>query len=220
VTPWYLGSGGHANSLTGDGTLGPAPRPSPPDRFVYDPAAPVPTWGGGNIGVTELAGARDQRRIEGRDDVLVYTSDVLREDVEVTGTVVVDLWAASSAPDTDFVARLVDVAPDGTTYNVAEGILRARYRHDPDAPGAGVPLEPGEPCLFRIALTPTSNVFKAGHRVRLDVTSSCFPRWARNLNVWEQRGATLARARVARQRLLHDETYPSRVILPIVPPRS
>lgn len=219
MTPWYLGSNGDANSLNGNGVLDPEPRPSPADRFVYDPANPVPTWGGGNLGALELAGARDQRRVESRNDVLVYTSDILQADVEVTGTAVVELWAASSAPDTDFVARLVDVEPDGTAYNVAEGILRARYRHNPEALGAGVPLEPREPYLFRIELTPTSNLFKTGHRIRLDITSSSFPRWARNLNVWEQRGATLAEAQVAHQLVLHDDTHPSRVILPVIPHR-
>lgn len=218
-TPWHLSSGGHANSLEGDGVLSADARPSAADRFDYDPANPVPTWGGGIIGIAELAGPRDQRVIERRDDVLVYTSDVLARDMEVTGSVVVELWAASSAVDTDFVARLVDVQPDGTAYNVADGILRGRYRADANVRGDGVPLVPFEPALFRIELTPTSNLFKAGHRIRLDVTSSCFPRWARNLNVWDERGATLADATVAHQQILHDAQFASRVLLPVVPPR-
>lgn len=216
-TAWYLASNGHANGLSGDGSLSPTMRSSPPDHFVYDPAAPVPTWGGNNLGATELAGPRDQRVIEQRADVLVYTSEVLPVDLEVTGSAVVELWFASSAPDTDVVARLVDVLPDGTAYNVAEGILRARYRHTPKMMGAGVPLSPNELARLLIELTPTSNVFKAGHRIRLDLTSSGFPRWARNLNIWEQHGATLAQAQTAHQTVLHDEAHPSRVILPIIP---
>lgn len=218
--PWYLGSSGRANGRDGNGTLAPEPRPSGPDRFTYDPAHPVPTWGGSNVGGSELAGPRDQRRIEDRLDVLVYTSPPLREPLEVTGTAVVELWAASSARDTDFVARLVDVAPDGTALNVAEGILRGRYRNNPERLDQETPLEPGEPTLFRIELTPTSNLFREGHRMRVDVTSSCFPRWERNLNVWEARDATLAEAKVAEQQIFHDEAHPSRIILPVVPSRE
>ncbi|WP_394842808.1 CocE/NonD family hydrolase [Pendulispora brunnea] len=180
-TSWYLGAG----------SLGPEPRWSAPARIAYDPASPVPTWGGSNIGFTELAGPRDQRRIEVRDDVLVYTSAVLDESLEVTGTVVVELWATSSAPEADFVIKLVDVEPDGTTYNVAEGILR-------------LALEPGQPRLFRIELTPTSHAFQPGHRVQLDVTSSSSPRWALNPHA-------------AEHHVLHEQAHPSRVILPIVP---
>lgn len=219
-TPWYLASSGRANGRHGDGTLGPEQRASAPDRFDYDPARPVPTWGGSNVGGTELAGPRDQRVVEERADVLVYTSPPLREPLEVTGTAVVELWATSSARDTDFVARLVDVAPDGTALNVAEGILRGRYRNNPERLDQETPLEPGEPTLFRIELTPTSNLFREGHRLRVDVTSSCFPRWERNLNVWDAREATLADASVAQQQVFHDEMRPSRIILPIVPPRE
>jgi putative CocE/NonD family hydrolase len=217
LTPWYLSSGGRANTSFGDGWLGPTPRLGSPDRFVYDPATPVPTWGGCNLGVTELAGPRDQRPIEQRQDVLVYTSDPLTHDLEVTGTAWVELWITSNVLDTDFVVRLVDVTLDGTAWNVAEGILRGRYRRHGRVTGDPQPLEPGVPTMFRIELTPTSNCFKAGHRLRLDVTSSCFPRWDRNLNVWSRRGATLAEAKVAEQSVLHDDAHPSRVILPIIP---
>ncbi|AKU99592.1 hydrolase, CocE/NonD family [Labilithrix luteola] len=218
--PWYFGSEGRANGRHGDGSLGPEQHPSPSDRFVYDPASPVPTWGGSNVGASELPGPRDQRLVEDRTDVLVYTSAPLAEPLEVTGTAVVELWASSSALDTDFVARLVDVAPDGTALAVAEGILRGRYRDNPEQLDVEVPLEPGVPTLFRIELTPTSNLFRAGHRLRVDVTSSCFPRWERNLNVWDARNATLADAQIASQQIFHDEAHPSRIILPVVPPRS
>jgi putative CocE/NonD family hydrolase len=217
VTPWYLSSNGHANGLTGDGVIGPEPKASPPDSFSYDPARPVPEHGGNATGIISLAGPRDQRVIEAREDVLVYTSQPLEEDLEVTGSAIVELWAVSSAVDTDFVVRLVDVQADGIAYNIAEGVLRGRHRADPDAPGAGPPLTPGEPCLFRIELTPTSNLFKRGNRLRLDVTSSCFPRWARNLNIWDQSQAALADAEIAHQQILHDALHPSRVLLPVVP---
>lgn len=220
VTPWYLGSGGLANSVSGDGVIGPQPKPSPADRYTYDPARPVPTCGGANLGLTELAGPRDQHSIEQRDDVLIYTSDVFTEALEVTGNVVVELWVQTDVEDTDFVARLVDVQPDGKAWNLADGILRGRYRDDPAGRRSGGPLEPGEPTLFRIEMTPTSNLFKAGHRLRLHVTSSSFPRWARNLNIWDQSSATLTDARVAHQTILHDEAHPSRVLLPIVPART
>jgi putative CocE/NonD family hydrolase len=216
VIPWRLSSTGHAASRPDDGVIGPNAGPSLPDRFVYDPADPVPTWGGANLGTNELAGPRDQARIEARADVAVYTSPVLAEPLEVTGSVVVELWIASDVEDTDFVVRLVDVQPDGIAYNVADGILRARYRDDPERTGPGERLVPGEPTLMRIELTPTSNLFKIGHRLRLDVTSSCFPRWARNLNIWDQASATLAEARIAHQAILHDEAHPSRVLLPVI----
>jgi uncharacterized protein len=216
VVSWVLSSTGHAASRPDDGMIGPDAGPSVPDRFVYDPAHPIPTCGGASLGSSDLAGPRDQTRIEARADVAVYTSQVLAEPLEVTGSAVVELWIASEVEDTDFVARLVDVQPDGIAYNVADGILRARYRDDPEQMGPGKRLVPGEPTLMRIELTPTSNLFKTGHRLRLDVTSSCFPRWARNLNIWDQASATLAEARIARQTIFHDEAHPSRVLLPVI----
>jgi uncharacterized protein len=219
VIPWGLSSTGSAASRPDDGVIGPNVGPSLPDRFVYDPADPVPTCGGAELGATDLAGPRDQARIEARPDVAVYTSQVLGEPLEVTGSAVVELWITSDVEDTDFVARLVDVQPDGIAYNVADGILRARYRDDPEQTGPGKRLVPGEPTLMRIELTPTSNLFKAGHRLRLDITSSCFPRWARNLNILDQASATLDEARIAHQTILHDEIHSSRVLLPVIPPR-
>lgn len=220
VTPWYLSSGGSANSSRGDGALSPlGGAGGAPDSFVYDPANPVPTRGGAVFAVSSVQGGSDQTLIENRDDVLVYKSDILEEDIEVTGTPFVELWVTTDVVDTDFVARLVDIHPDGTARLITDGILRARYRDNPDGFVAAAPLEPGRPYLMRIELLPTSNLFKAGHRIQLDVTSSCFPRWARNLNIWDEWGGTLADAKVAHQQVLHDEAHPSRILLPIVPAR-
>jgi putative CocE/NonD family hydrolase len=219
VKPLYLSSSSHADEDGADGRLLSAPGNSPPDSYRYDPADPVPTWGGNALGMTTMAGPRDQRVLEQRSDVLVYTTEVLAEDLEVTGTPFAELWVSIDCVDTDFVVRLVDVFPDGTAYNVTEGILRARYRSDPDSFGPGEPMEPGRDYLVRVELSPTSNVFKAGHRIRLQVTSSNFPRWARNLNVWDQFGATLAEAKTVQVSVLHDESRPSRILLPTIPAR-
>jgi putative CocE/NonD family hydrolase len=153
-----------------------------------------------------------------RPDVLIYTSDVLGEDLEVTGPIVVHLWARSSAPDTDFVARLVDVFPDGSSINLTDGILRARFRNV-EAGEAPSLLEPGEVYHYRIDLWATSNVFLAGHRIRLHITSSSFPRWDRNPNTGHGIGAD-AELAVAWQTILHDVEHPSHVVLPVVPPVS
>ncbi|PJG46460.1 hypothetical protein CAF53_20020 [Sphingobium sp. LB126] len=218
VSPWYLSSGGRANSSGGDGTLSTRPGAGgAPDSFIYDPADPVPTRGGAVFGVTCVPGGSDQNAIGKRDDILVYRSDILLEDIEVTGTPWVELWIMTDVVDTDFVARLIDVHPDGTARLITDGILRARYRDDPEGLASAAPLEPGRPYLLRIELLPTSNLFKAGHRLRLDVTSSCFPRWARNLNIWDEWGGTLADAKVAHQHVLHDDAHPSRILLPIIP---
>ncbi len=208
-TPYYL----HA-----DAALRPdvPPASSAPDRFVYDPSDPVPTHGGALLMSPEFAtGPRDQRAIEARADVLTYTSDVLERDLEVTGPITVSLWACSSAPDTDFVARLVDVYPDGRAYNLTDGILRARYRRGYSSEAL---LQPGVPERFDIDLWATSNVFRAGHRVRLQVTSSNFPRWDRNPNTGHPFGSDgpddLC---TAEQTILHDAEHPSHVLLPVVP---
>lgn len=216
-TPWYLSSGGNANSRAGDGLLSSSIKASPSDGFRYDPSDPVPTLGGNSLNPAYIAGPRDQAQVETRSDVLVYTSEPLAEDLEVTGSPVVELWASSDAEDTDFVARLVDVAPDGTAYNLCDGVIRARHRDDPLGAGPGSPIEPGVAYLYRIELWPTSNVFKAGHRVRVDITSSSFPRWSRNLNIWDDRSATLADAKIASQRVFHEEGKMSRIILPVIP---
>lgn len=220
VTPWYLSSGGRANSEPGDGVLSPSGGFGPPDSFSYDPADPAPTRGGAVLGVSCVPGGSDCRALEERDDILVYRSDILDQDIEVTGTPIVELWITTDAVDTDFVARLVDVHPDGMARLITDGIIRTRYRHNPDSFQADAPLEPGLPYLVRIELLPTSNLFKAGHRLQIDVTSSCFPRWARNLNIWDEWGGDLTDARIARQQILHDDEHPSRVLLPVIPLRG
>lgn len=216
-TPYYLHSAGNANSLNGDGMLSPEPPAAEPfDQYNYDPANPVITNGGALLMTPEYRpGVFDQRPTEGRADVLVYTTAVLEQDVEVTGPIIVHLWAASSAPDTDFVARLVDVHPNGYAQNLTDGIIRARYRNfvKGEAPSL---LESGEAYEYEIDLWATSNVFKAGHRIRLDITSSNFPRWDRNPNTGHDFGADGELA-VAHQMILHDREHPSYVSLPLVP---
>jgi putative CocE/NonD family hydrolase len=193
-----------------------APDSEEPDRFAYDPANPVPTHGGALLMTPEFPGGpREQRLVEARPDVLVYTTDVLDHDVEVTGPISVELWACSSAPDTDFVARLVDVYPDGRAYNLTDGILRARYRFGAESEQM---LTPNQPERLLIDLWATSNVFKAGHRIRLQVTSSNFPRWDRNPNTGHAFGTDgVEDLVVAQQTILHDADHPSHVVLPLVP---
>jgi len=220
--PYFLHSGGHANSVFGDGTLSPeSPGAEPPDRYDYDPQNPVPTLGGNNSTWTWMKFAQepiypgpvDQRPLERRDDVLVYTSPVLDADLEVTGPLEAVIYAESSARDTDFTAKLVDVYPDGRAIHLAEGILRARHRASMEAMEL---LVPGEVAEFRIELAPTSNLFLKGHRVRVEISSSNFPRFDRNLNTGEDIFRS-TRMQTARQTILHSAEYPSHVILPIVP---
>ncbi len=212
----YLHSNGKANSLRGDGQLrwnSPLPG-SKADRYLYDPDNPVPSLGGNNCcGTPTPAGPVDQRPIERRRDVLVYTSDFLAEEIEVTGPLKLVLFASSDSPDTDFVAKLVDVYPDGRAINIAEGILRARYRQGPDRPQ---PLEKGKVYELAIDLVGASNAFLPGHRIRLDVTSSHFPQFDRNPNTGEPFGASRS-VKPARQTLYHSEVHPSHLLLPIIP---
>jgi len=215
-TPYYLHSGGAANSLHGDGVLTPAgPSAEPVDTFVYDPRNPVPTRGGGLCcwRAALPPGAFDQREVESRPDVLVYTTSPLEQDVEVTGPVEVHLWASTSAPDTDFTAKLVDVGPCGYARNVQDGIIRARYRR---SAAQAEPILPGEVYEYTIDLGATSNVFKAGHRIRLEISSSNFPRFDRNPNTGHTIGDD-AELRPALQTILHDMAHPSHIVLPIIP---
>ncbi|HZT33676.1 MAG TPA: CocE/NonD family hydrolase [Bryobacteraceae bacterium] len=212
----YLHSGGNANSERGDGQLSwnePAAG-AHPDHYRYDPDLPVPSVGGSNCcGTPTPAGPVDQRVVERRHDVLVYTSDYLAEELEVTGPLKLVLYASSDAPDTDFIAKLVDVYPDGRAINLAEGIVRARYRESLSRPR---PLEPGKVYAFEIDMLATSNVFLKGHRIRVDVTSSHFPQFDRNPNTGEPFGAS-ARVRVAAQTVEHSRVYPSHILLPVIP---
>jgi putative CocE/NonD family hydrolase len=216
-TRYYLHSQGHANSRNGDGLLSlEPPEDESADRYTYDPKQPVITCGGALLMAPEYpAGPFDQRSNESRNDVLVYTSTPLSQDLEVTGPIKVHLWAASSAPDTDFVARLVDVHPDGYAQNLTDGIVRARYRHAPRGGEASL-IEPGRPYEYEIDLWSTSNVFKAGHRIRLEITSSNFPRWDRNPNTGQPLGASSEMV-PAQQTILHNREHPSYVVLPVVP---
>ena len=214
-TRYYLHSGGRANSLLGDGTLSPAaPGNEPPDRYSYDPDDPVPTLGG-PVMRPDLAGPRDRRTVERRDDVLVYTSEVLSQDIEVTGPVAVTLYAVSTAPDTDFTATLVDVHPNEKAIIICEGIRRARFR---ESLGSPTLIEPGRVYEYTIDLWDTSNVFKAGHRIRVEVSSSNFPRFDRNLNTGHTLGLD-SEMRVAEQTIHHDSVNRSHITLPIIPHR-
>lgn len=219
---FFLHSGGRANTLQGDGVLSTKPpAEESADRFTYNPANPAPTLGGNhsvgpyNPGLYEicLPGPYDQRPVERRDDMLVYTSASLRADLEVTGPVVVTLYAATSARDTDFVARLTDVYPDGRSINLTEGILRARFRGGRFRNPRLVPPETIQ--KYSIELQPTSNVFLKGHSIRLDITSSSFPLWARNLNTGENPG-TATRMVVADQVVHHNLLFASHVVLPVI----
>ena len=217
-TRYYLHSAGQANSANGDGVLSTTePTSETPDAYDYDPAQPVLTRGGSLLMTPEYpAGVFDQRSTEARSDVLVYTTPALEQDTEVTGPLSVHLWATSSATDTDFVARLVDVHPDGYAQNLNDGIIRARYRDFAQGTAPSL-IEPGKAYEYVIDLWATSNVFKQGHRIRLDVTSSNFPRWDRNLNTGHAFGED-SELVIAHQTILHDADHPSLVLLPIVPP--
>jgi uncharacterized protein len=212
---YYLHSNGAANSLYGNGTLSTqSPGEEPVDTFVYDPLNPVPTRGGGLCcwNPALAPGAYDQHSLEKRQDVLVYTTPPLEYDLEVTGSLVVKLWAASSAIDTDFTAKLVDVSPCGYARNIQDGIQRARYRN----PEKEELLKPGEVVLFTINLSATSNVFKSGHRVRLEISSSNFPRFDRNANIG-QAAKSISDLKPALQTIFHNSNYPSHIKLPVIP---
>jgi hypothetical protein len=210
TTAYYLHSNGRANTLEGDGVLATEPpRDEPPDRFIYDPWDPVPT--GQSPGYSRLPA--DQREIEERPDVLVYSTPPLQQAVEVTGPLSVTLWIASSARDTDFTAKLVDVQPDGTARLLTDGIQRARYRRSRTTPEL---LVPGRPTELTIDIGVTGNLFKAGHRIRLEISSSNFPRFDRNPNTGDPFGEG-AELRTAEQTIFHDAARPSRVMLPVIP---
>ena len=216
ATRFYLASGGHANTLNGDGLLASrAQKHSPPDRFVYDPRNPVPTTGGSVCCDPKIFpwGPMDQRGIEKRADVLVYTTPPLREDLEVTGQVAVVLHASSSAMDTDFTVKVIDVFPGGQAHNLTDGILRARYRDSLEKPS---PLEPGKIYKLKIDAGVTSNVFRKGHSLRLEISSSNFPRFDRNPNTGRA-AADEIELRKASQMVFHDRDRASYLVAPVVP---
>jgi uncharacterized protein len=217
-TNYYIASGSRANSAIGDGTLSfEPPADSFTDTFAYDPRNPVPSMGGNVCCSVVPSGPWDQRSVERRDDVLIYTTQPLTEPVEVTGPISMTLYAATSAKDTDWTAKLVDVYPNGYAQNVQSGIVRARYRD-----GAGKtakPVEPGKVYEYQIDLWDTSQVFLPGHRIRLEVSSSDFPRFDRNLNTGENPN-TGVHAEIAHQTIYHSRQYPSHLVLPIIPSRT
>jgi len=212
-TPYYFHSQGQANTRTGNGILSvTAPGSESPDTFTYDANNPVPTHGGNNL-VGIPYGPFDQSTIEERPDVLVYTSAPLTKDTEVTGPVKVILYAASSAKDTDFTAKLVDVAPDGKALNLCDGIIRARYRN------SDTNLEliaPGKSYQYEIDLWVTANLFKEGHRIRVEISSSNFPRFDRNPNSGKTFGTDTELLK-ADQTIYHDQMRASHILLPIIP---
>jgi putative CocE/NonD family hydrolase len=212
-TPLYLESGGRANSAEGDGRLITSrPASAATDTFDYDPSNPLPTVGGQSLFLAN-AGPRDRQEVERRSDLLVYTGDALDEDLEATGPVEVVLYAATSAPDTDFTATLIDVYPDGRAVAVCEGLVRARYRESLEEPRL---VMPGEVYEYRISLWETSQVFARGHCIRLEIGSSNFPRYDRNLNTGGPIGFD-DEVRSARQVIHHGPDYPSHLLLPVVP---
>lgn len=214
---YYLHSRGKANSLNGDGALDlSAPGNEPPDCFLYNPLNPVPTNGGGLCCYHNAVpgGAFDQTSIEQREDVLVYSTEPLTEELEVTGPVSMTLYASSSAPDTDFTAKLVDVGPCGcSAINLTDGILRARVRESKSEPKL---ITPGKVYEFTIDMWQTSVLFKPGHRIRLEISSSNFPRFDRNPNTGHEL-FTDDEMRPALQTVLHDKGFASYLTLPVIP---
>jgi putative CocE/NonD family hydrolase len=215
LTTYYLNSQGSANSLYGDGKLSlSAAKTDNPDRFTYDPMNPVSSYGG-NVCCTGNAiegGSFDQREMETRQDILVYSTDILEEGVEMSGFIESTLYVSSDAKDTDFTIKLIDVHPDGTAYNLDETIQRVRYREGYEKE---IFMEKGT--VYKVDLTPmsTSNYFAKGHQIRIEISSSNFPRFARNLNTGgnnfdEKTGV------VARNVVHHSGEYPSQVRLPLV----
>ena len=215
-TDYYLHSDGKANTASGDGSLSAdAPGNESPDVFLYNPQDPVPTRGGALCCGPSFVpgGAYDQQELEARADVLCYTTPRLASNVEVTGPVTLTLFAATSAADTDFTAKLVDVDPCGAARNLTDGIIRARYRDGTDQSRT---VTPGAVHEYTIDLVATSNVFKAGHRIRLDVSSSNFPRFDRNFNTGDDPWASKESV-PAVQTICHNAEHPSRLRLPIIP---
>jgi putative CocE/NonD family hydrolase len=215
-TRYYLHSDGKANTAAGSGSLtAAAAGKEATDSYIYDPANPVPTVGGPLCcdAVHLAPGPRDQKDVESRPDVLVYSTPPLEKELEVTGPVTLDLYAKSSAVDTDFTGKLVDVGPDGFARNLTEGILRARYR---ESTSAAKPIVPGTIYHYQIDLWSTSNVFLKGHKIRVEVSSSNFPRFDRNLNTGKS-AAQSAEFVKATNTVLHDSDHPSALVLPVVP---
>ncbi|KRE89415.1 acylase [Frateuria sp. Soil773] len=214
---FYFSSGGKANTMYGDGRLTTKPDEADrPDAFVYDPANPVPTFGGGGCcqGSAVKFGSYDQRPEESRNDVLVYDSEPFAQGTEVSGPITVTLYVSSDAKDTDFTFKVMDVHPDGKAFNLTENIQRMRYREGYDKP----PVWMEKDKVYKVAFQPidTSNYFEAGHRLRVAISSSNFPRFDRNLNTGgnnydETKGV------VAHNAVHHDKAHPSQIVITVVP---
>jgi putative CocE/NonD family hydrolase len=212
-TRYYFHSGGNANSREGDGSLTTAaPGDEPVDSYLYNPRNPAPTKPGLTGGAV-IMGAYDQQETEKRSDILVYSSEILSQDIEITGPIVIKLYAATSAPDTDFTGKLVDVFPDGRAYNLVDGIVRAKYRN---SEWKAEPIQPARIYEYSVDMEATSNVFKAGHRIRVEISSSSFPKWERNLNTGHE-FARDAEIETALQKIFHSRRYPSHIIMPVIP---
>lgn len=219
-TKYYLHSGGHANSITGDGVLSTSPPTgSDHDSYVYDPAKPTRScFTGGHL----EDGAADTRKSSGGDDVLVYTTPPLEDEVEVIGPITAKLYAATSAHDTDWMVRLIDVQPDGFSAMLCEGVMRARHR-DPERNGAFNPaklsvIEPDHVLEYTIDFwRATGNAFAKGHRIRIEISSSWFPYYLRNLNTGADNIGLETTSVIAKQTIMHDAKHPSHVVLPVIP---
>jgi putative CocE/NonD family hydrolase len=202
---YYFHGGGKANTRFGDGYIDTRqPGNETSDRYIYDPADPVRTIGG--------MGPYDQEKAETRNDVLVYTTPALDSDTEVTGPINAVLYASSTAKNTDYTAKLVDVYPDGRVMRICEGIIRADHRNPSEKSSL---IEPGKIYRYEIDLWATSNLFKKGHRIRVEISSSNFPRFDRNLNTGNY-FATDTTVLKAEQTVYHSDKYPSHIILPVI----
>ena len=216
----YLHSGGHANTATGDGVLSPTPNtPEPEDHYRYAPTDPVPSVGGHSCCAATGVGSQgpyDQRTVEQRRDILVYTSAPLAHDTDLTGPSILTLFAASTAPDTDWTAKLVVVHPHGAAINLNNGIQRASYRDSDTHP---TPLVAGQVYRYAITVWPTSTLLHAGDRIRVEVSSSDFPQFDPNPNTGDWLGDSTA-TQPADQTILHDPTHPSTLTLSTIPPTA
>jgi putative CocE/NonD family hydrolase len=207
---FFLHSGGAANTVRGDGVLSTTePQDERPDGYDYDPRDPVMSL----MGLDAQAAPRDQAPLDDREDILVYATPPLSSPVEIIGPVELKLWASSSAVETDFTAKLIDVHPNGLAVNLSYGIMRTSYRSGYENLA---PMQPGQPYEFTINLGPTGIRFGEGHRIRLDIASSDFPNFDRNHNTgadfWSD-----AELRTAHQKVYHDREHPSRLVLPLTP---
>ncbi|MBS1840230.1 MAG: CocE/NonD family hydrolase [Acidobacteria bacterium] len=215
ATKYFLHSHGAANGLSGDGALSViAPVNEERDTYNYDPADATPTIGGPLCcaALPPGPGPQDQRPAEARNDVLVFTTPAFSQELEVTGPISAELFVSSSAVDTDFTAKLVDVWPNGFAQNLTDGILRMRYRKSAEKPEL---MNPGEIYKITVDMWATSNVFLPGHKLRLEISSSDFPRFDRNLNTGDEQASATKMVK-ATSMIFHDKDHPSALVLPVI----